>query len=91
MICFPAAGALSSLPAVGVERRGFDFIPDSRCSVTRFKTRDAASLMGRMLNIPSFSLRLLFQRNEKGMTNVSKKVPTFGKKNRSSQIEYHRR
>lgn len=72
MICFPAAGALSSLPAVGVERRGFDFIPDSRCSVTRFKTRDAASLMGRMLNIPSFSLRLLFQRSEKEFRNAQK-------------------
>ena len=79
MTCFPTVGILSSRPAVGVERRGLSLNPKSRCSDTRFKTRAAASLIGRMSNIPSFSLRLLFQRSEKGMTNVSKKVPTFGK------------
>lgn len=88
MTCFPAVGALSSLPAVGVERRGFDFIPDSRCSVTRFKTRDAASLMGRMLNVPSSLLLLLFQRSEKEFRNVQK---VFAKSDRQkgSGHEYY--
>lgn len=90
MTCFPTVGVLSSLPAVVVERRGLSLNSKSRRSCTRFKTRDAASPMGRMLNIPSSLLLLLFQRSEKGMTNVSKKIPTFGKENRSSRHEYHR-
>ena len=77
MTCFPAVGVFSSLPAVVVERRGLSLNPKSRCSDTRFKTRNAASPMGRMLNIPSFSSRLLFQRSEKEFRNAQKVFAEF--------------
>ena len=85
MICFPTVGVLSSRPAVGVERRGLSLNPKSRCSDTRFKTRAAASLIGRM-NCP-FSL-VPFEHSEEEFRNAQK-VFAKSEKQKGSGHEYY--
>lgn len=87
MTCFPVAGVSSSPRAAVVERRGLDFTPDSRRSDTRFKTREAASLIGRMLNIPSFSL-VPFELSEEEFRNAQK-VFAKSDKPKGSGHEYY--